>query len=37
MRGAPASADESALLQLACDSCADDPEADVLVTSAGSG
>jgi exonuclease SbcD len=31
MRGAPATAGESRLLQEACDSCADDPEADVLV------
>ncbi len=33
MRGAPASADESALLQRACDACREDPEADVLVSS----
>jgi exonuclease SbcD len=36
MRGAPATAEESALLLTACDACADDPDADVLV-SAGSG
>ena len=34
MRGAPASADESALLLRACDACADDPDADVLVSAA---
>jgi exonuclease SbcD len=33
MRGAPAAPGESRLLQEACDSCADDPEADVLVGS----
>jgi exonuclease SbcD len=32
MRGAPASADESALLLAACDGCAEDPEVDVLVS-----
>jgi exonuclease SbcD len=38
MRGAPASDDESALLGRACDGCADDPDADVLVSGpAGSG
>jgi exonuclease SbcD len=37
MRGAPASTDESVLLQQACDACAEDPEADVLLTAAGSG
>ena len=36
MRGAPATAAESALLLTACDACADDPEADLLV-GAGSG
>jgi exonuclease SbcD len=36
MRGAPASDDESAVMLLACDSCADDPVADNLVA-AGSG
>ena len=35
MRGAPATADESALLQTACDACADDPEADVLLLRGG--
>jgi exonuclease SbcD len=34
MRGAPATPDESALLQTACDACADDPEADVLLSGA---
>jgi exonuclease SbcD len=33
MRGAPAADDESALLLQACDSCADDPDADMLVSS----
>jgi DNA repair protein SbcD/Mre11 len=33
MRGEPANDHEAALLQAACDACADDPEADVLVTS----
>jgi exonuclease SbcD len=37
MRGAPASADESALLQRACDGCAEDPDADVLLTDPGGG
>jgi DNA repair protein SbcD/Mre11 len=37
MRGVPATDDESALLMQACDACAEDPEADVLVSSAGSG
>jgi DNA repair protein SbcD/Mre11 len=37
VRGAPATEDESALLLRACDSCAEDPEADVLVTAGGSG
>jgi exonuclease SbcD len=32
LRGAPASPDESALLLEACDACAEDPDADVLVT-----
>ena len=32
MRGAPADADESALLLEACDACAEDPDADVLVS-----
>jgi DNA repair protein SbcD/Mre11 len=32
MRGAPATDDEAALMLEACDSCADDPEADVLVS-----
>jgi len=32
MRGGPASEAEAALLQTACDACADDPEADVLAT-----
>src|SRR4051794_5390307 len=36
MRGAPAGDGESALLLTACDACADDPEADMLV-GAGSG
>ena len=35
LRGAPASDAESALLQQACDACADDPEADVLLSGAG--
>jgi exonuclease SbcD len=34
MRGAPASPGESALLQRACDACAEDPDADVLVSAA---
>ncbi|MFZ2016060.1 MAG: exonuclease SbcCD subunit D [Nocardioides sp.] len=33
MRGAPASDDESALLLTACDACAEDPDADMMVTS----
>jgi DNA repair protein SbcD/Mre11 len=33
MRGAPAADDESALLLQACDSCADDPDADMLLSS----
>lgn len=33
MRGAPATDDEARLLQEACDSCAEDPDADVLVGS----
>jgi exonuclease SbcD len=37
MRGAPASAEESTLLQQACDGCAADPDADVLLTSPGGG
>ena len=37
MRGAPATDDESALLLAACDACAEDPDADVLVTSARGG
>jgi exonuclease SbcD len=37
MRGAPASVDESALLLEACDGCAEDPDADVLVSVAGGG
>jgi exonuclease SbcD len=32
MRGSPATDDEGALLLEACDACADDPEADVLVS-----
>jgi exonuclease SbcD len=36
MRGAPADDDESALLLAACDACAADPEADVLLSAAGS-
>ena len=32
MRGAPATDAESALLQAACDACADDPDADVLIS-----
>ena len=35
LRGAPASDAESALLLQACDACADDPDADVLVSGAG--
>jgi exonuclease SbcD len=37
MRGAPASEDESRLLLQACDACGEDPEADLLVSSGGSG
>jgi DNA repair protein SbcD/Mre11 len=37
MRGAPADDEESALLQRACDGCADDPEADMLLSASGSG
>jgi len=35
MRGAPATADEAALLQVACDACADDPDADLLLSGTG--
>jgi DNA repair protein SbcD/Mre11 len=35
MRGAPATDDESALLLAACDACADDPDADMLVSASG--
>ena len=35
MRGAPATPDESALLQKACDACADDPDVDLLLSGAG--
>jgi exonuclease SbcD len=35
LRGAPATEAESALLQAACEACCDDPEVDVLVSSAG--
>jgi DNA repair protein SbcD/Mre11 len=35
MRGSPASSDESALLLEACDACADDPDADVLISTPG--
>jgi exonuclease SbcD len=35
MRGVPATADEAALLSQACDACAVDPDADVLVSAAG--
>jgi exonuclease SbcD len=35
MRGAPATDAESALLLAACDACADDPDADVLVSASG--
>ncbi|GAA4715914.1 exonuclease SbcCD subunit D [Nocardioides conyzicola] len=34
LRGAPASDDEAALLQAACDACCEDPEVDVLVSDA---
>ncbi|HET7071848.1 MAG TPA: exonuclease SbcCD subunit D [Nocardioides sp.] len=37
MRGAPADEDESALLMQACDACAEDPDADLLVSATGSG
>ncbi len=37
MRGGPADQDESALLLRACDACADDPEADLLLSAGGSG
>ena len=37
MRGAPASDDESSLLQQACDGCAEDPDADVLLASPAGG
>ena len=37
MRGSPATDDEAALLLQACDACAADPEADVLVSAAGGG
>lgn len=37
VRGAPASEEESRLLLTACDACAEDPEVDLLVPSAGSG
>ena len=36
-RGGPADEDESALLLRACDACADDPEADLLLSAGGSG
>jgi DNA repair protein SbcD/Mre11 len=35
MRGEPASASEAALLERACDACADDPEVDVLLSEVG--
>ena len=35
MRGAPATAEEAALLQVACDACADDPDADLLLSGTG--
>jgi len=35
LRGASATDDEAALLQAACDACCEDPEADVLVSAAG--
>ena len=34
LRGRPASAEEAALLQLACDACGDDPEVDTLLAGA---
>ena len=37
MRGAPADDDESGLLLEACDGCAEDPEADLLLSAGGSG
>jgi exonuclease SbcD len=37
MRGTAASDDESTLLQQACDGCAEDPEADTLLTTTGGG
>lgn len=37
MRGAPATDDESALLQAACDACTDDPDADMLLSPASGG
>jgi DNA repair protein SbcD/Mre11 len=37
MRGAPATAAESALLLTACDACADDPDADVLLSASAGG
>ncbi len=37
MRGAPATRDEAALLQQACDACAPDPDADVLVATPSGG
>ena len=35
LRAAPATADEAALLQAACDACCEDPEVDVLVSAHG--
>jgi exonuclease SbcD len=35
MRGAPATPGESALLQEACDACADDPDVDMLLSGSG--
>ncbi|MFC6344966.1 exonuclease SbcCD subunit D, partial [Nocardioides hankookensis] len=35
LRGAPATDDETALLQAACDACCEDPEVDVLVSAHG--
>jgi exonuclease SbcD len=37
MRGAPATGEEAALLQQACDACAEDPDADVLVSAPSAG
>jgi exonuclease SbcD len=37
MRGAPATDDEAALLQQACDACSDDPDVDVLLSTVGGG